>query len=67
LKEKDTVTIAWDPWAAPKDKRGAAASGDVVWNAAEEKGYMRISGLPPNDPDKERYQLWVFDEAGDQR
>ena len=28
---------------------------------------MRFSGLRPNDPTKEQYQLWVFDEKRDDR
>lgn len=35
--------------------------GDVVWNTAEQKGYIRVSGLPVNDKSKSTYQFWIFD------
>lgn len=39
--------------------------GDVVWNNTEQKGYMRFKGLPVNDPTKQQYQLWIFENPGD--
>lgn len=43
--------------------------GNVVWKNAEQKGeqkgYVRISGLPVNDKSKETYQVWIFDAAQD--
>ena len=38
-------------------------SGDVVWSDEEQAGYMRFRGLPKNDPNRETYQLWIFDET----
>ena len=40
-------------------------SGDIVWSDAKQAGYIRISGLPKNDPGREQYQLWIFDENQD--
>ena len=40
-------------------------SGDIVWSDARQAGYIRITGLPKNDPGKEQYQLWIFDENQD--
>ncbi len=37
-------------------------SGDVVWSDAKQSGYMRLKGLPTNDPTKEQYQLWIYEE-----
>jgi hypothetical protein len=37
------------------------ATGEVVWKQAEQEGYLEVRGLPPNDPKKSQYQLWVFD------
>jgi len=34
--------------------------GDVVWSDAANTGYMRIDGLPVNDPSESQYQLWIF-------
>ncbi len=40
-------------------------SGDIVWSDSKQAGYMRFRGLPPNDKNKETYQLWIFDETQD--
>ena len=40
-------------------------SGDVVWSDATQTGYIRVSGLPKNDPAKETYQLWIVAENQD--
>ncbi len=42
-------------------------TGDIVWSNSEQKGYMRFRGLPVNDPEKSTYQLWIFDEAQDDK
>lgn len=49
------------PWKATRDAAGANASGEVVWNGALQKGFMRFRGLGANDPAKTQYQLWIFD------
>ena len=40
-------------------------TGDVVWSDSAQAGYMRLSGLPKNDPTKETYQLWIIAENQD--
>ncbi len=35
----------------------------MVWNNAEQTGYLRIHGLAVNDPSKMQYQLWINDAA----
>ena len=40
-------------------------SGDVVWSDSSQAGYIRFRGLPPNDKNKETYQVWIFDETQD--
>lgn len=42
-----------------------AVSGDVVWSEDKQAGYMRLKGLPKNDPNKETYQLWIVDGEQD--
>ncbi|HKP67983.1 MAG TPA: anti-sigma factor [Pyrinomonadaceae bacterium] len=37
-------------------------TGDIIWSDEMQKGYVRISGLPKNDPGKEQYQLWIVAE-----
>lgn len=60
----DAVTA---PWRASGDASGRDATGELVWSDARQRGVARIAGLPANDPTTERYQLWIFDEARDER
>ncbi len=53
-------------WTATADAAAHGASGDVVWSAAQQRGYMRFVGLAPNDRKAWQYQLWIFDRARDQ-
>ena len=34
--------------------------GDVVWSDSTQTGYIRVTGLKANDPNKETYQIWLF-------
>ena len=52
LAEQDGAIVA--PWSVGE------LDGDVVWSDAANTGYMRIDGLPVNDPDESQYQLWIF-------
>lgn len=54
--------VAWSTWS---DESVPAAiegvSGDVVWDDERQEGYMRFTGLTPNDPGQRQYQLWILD------
>ena len=52
-------------WGKGFVKEIGDVTGDVVWSDAEQAGYVRLNGLPVNDPNKETYQLWIFDESQD--
>ncbi len=56
--------LARGVWGAGNMKQFAPA-GDIVWSDSAQAGYMRLSGLPVNDPTKQTYQLWIFDESQD--
>lgn len=60
---KDATTL---PWTATQDPNAAGASGDVVWSASQQRGFMRFKGLAPNDLKTIQYQLWIFDKDRDQ-
>jgi len=60
----DVVRIAWGP---STEAGFASADGDVVWSTERQEGYLRLAGLPPNDPAREQYQLWVVDPDRDAR
>lgn len=55
------VTIA--EWTKGNVKGLENVTGDVVWSDSLQRGYMRFRGLPKNDPNRESYQLWIFDET----
>lgn len=50
------VQAEWSPGPTPSE----GATGDVVWSASQQQGFMRFRGLPVNTPSKEQYQLWIF-------
>lgn len=54
----DAVRAPWGDWDNPEIK---GVTGDVVWSDAEQKGYIRLAGLPANDRSKQQYQLWIID------
>lgn len=39
----------------------ARDAGEVIWSQSEQRGYMKLRGLVANDPEREQYQLWIFD------
>jgi len=49
-------------WSAGKMPDVSGVSGDVIWSDKQQAGYMRLKGLPANDPKKEQYQLWIYEE-----
>jgi anti-sigma-K factor RskA len=69
--QRDLLTHVADaqvlPWTATADPASANAKGDVVWSNAEQKGFMRFSGLSQNDPAATQYQLWIFDGERDDK
>jgi len=56
--------FAWQP---TNDPAASAAMGDVVWDPATQRGYMRFVGVAPNAPSEFEYQLWIFDARRDER
>lgn len=60
-----TSDIIQTTWTEANPKQAKNISGDIVWSNSEQKGYMRFRGLPVNNPERETYQLWIFDEAQD--
>ena len=40
-------------------------TGQIVWSDEKQAGYIDIKGLPKNDPSREQYQLWIFDQNQD--
>ena len=66
--EAGTVTANWGFNADPEggaDERFAQAGGEVIWNADTQTGFMKLTGMPVNDPTVEQYQLWIVDASRD--
>lgn len=59
---KDVIQVNWKEGKTPLQ---GAVSGDVVWSSSYQKGFMRLVGLPINDPLREQYQLWIIDPLRD--
>jgi len=59
--ESHADAVVWDftKWG----DEYAGVTGDVTWDPMTNEGYMRFKGLPANDPKRERYQLWIVDQA----
>ncbi|MDQ3749090.1 MAG: anti-sigma factor [Acidobacteriota bacterium] len=66
-KREQLVALADDAvqvsFANPKNEQEVL--GDVVWSNSNQKGFVRVRGLPANDAAKETYQLWIVDENQD--
>jgi hypothetical protein len=43
----------------------ASLEGDVVWSTTKQDGFLRLRGLPANDPQRTQYQLWIVDPERD--
>lgn len=57
----DGVRAAFVPGLASH----ASLEGDVVWSTAKQDGFLRLKGLPANDPQRSQYQLWIVDPERD--
>ncbi|WP_405231567.1 anti-sigma factor domain-containing protein [Lentisalinibacter salinarum] len=55
------------PWSPPDIDEYAGVSGDVVWNNEKQEGYLRLAGMPANNPARSQYQLWIVDPERDEQ
>jgi len=62
LAAEGTVQL---PWAPPENEGFRAVRGDVSWNDERQQGYLRLVGMPANDPARAQYQLWIVDPDRD--
>ena len=35
--------------------------GDMIWSNQKQKGFIKITGMPMNDPSQNQYQIWIVD------
>lgn len=57
----DAITVPW----GQSVEGFTQVSGDVVWSNARQEGYMRLAGMPVNNPTQSQYQLWIVDPERD--
>lgn len=62
LVDAGTSMVEWTRSEIPAYN---GVSGDVVWNDARQEGYLRLTGMPANDPAIAQYQLWIVDPDRD--
>ena len=62
LAEAETEIVEWSGSEIPAYGH---VTGDVVWNDEKQTGYLRLSGMPTNDPAISQYQLWIVDPERD--
>lgn len=55
------------PSPSKSARKVATVMGEVVWSDIRQEGYLRLKGLPINDPSRSQYQLWIFDPKRDAR
>ncbi len=58
----DVLTL---PWSRPDTPGFEGVTGDVVWSASRQAGFLRLAGMPRNDPAVHQYQLWIIDPDRD--
>lgn len=54
----DVITASWSP---SNQQELSGVTGDVVWSNAQQTGFLRLLGMPANDPRVQQYQLWIVD------
>ncbi|HQR08632.1 MAG TPA: anti-sigma factor [Gemmatales bacterium] len=57
---KDRGVVSYPGTTGPKAE--GPVSGEIVWDDKTQTGYMKLQGLPVNDPAKSQFQLWIFDD-----
>lgn len=66
--QRDAVAAAADGVRAPfvpGFEQYSNLQGDVVWSTTQQDGFLRLRGLPVNDPQRSQYQLWIVDPERD--
>ena len=54
---KDMIQFPWHSRSTAIE----SISGDIIWTDRGQKGFIKITGLPMNDPIQNQYQVWILD------
>lgn len=57
---KDRGVVTYPGTKGPQAEN--AVIGEILWDDKTQSGYMKLRGLPVNDPAKSQFQLWIFDD-----
>jgi hypothetical protein len=63
---REPAGLAKAPWVG-QEPAYENVTGEAVWRDADQHGFLRLVGLPPNDPAKAQYQLWIVDPRRDEK
>ncbi|MCB9852690.1 MAG: anti-sigma factor [Phycisphaerales bacterium] len=62
--ESEANDVLHCPWSS--GQRGyECVAGEVIWSDSKQVGFLRLKGLPANNPNKAQYQLWIVDPSRD--
>ncbi len=64
---QDCSDVVVNSWDSPTEVGYQQVTGDVVWCPSTQTGFMRLAGMPTNNPTAEQYQLWIVDPERDER
>jgi anti-sigma-K factor RskA len=59
---QDLIVVPWSPSTVAGFEN---VTGDVVWSNSRQEGYLRLAGVPVNEPARSQYQLWIVDPERD--
>ena len=54
---KDMIQFPWHSRSTTLE----LISGDIIWTDQGQKGCIKITGLPMNEPTQNQYQVWIVD------
>lgn len=60
-KADDVVCGKWELTAEAGLPEATAPWGELIWSQKLQCGFIHVLGLPPNDPQREHYQVWIKD------
>lgn len=63
--DADTVAASWGFAGGEANDAYANVTGEVIWNSETQTGYMKLNGMPINNPTELQYQLWIVDASRD--
>ena len=63
--ERDARDLTRARFAAGQDLY-RALDAEVMWSGERQDGFLRLRGLPANDPTLAQYQLWIVDPGRDE-